>query len=780
MKIAIVGYHLFGIGGTSRSNINLITEFLAVPNVEITYYNTRKFTNRAVENFQKANPVIGEQIKYRHFSQLLDDAANDAYILTRENLFVLSKLIKKKFKQAIVVGEIHAPLPLIEPELELCKESIDVYRVATEKIKVDFLQKIGAYQGRVVAFPVSVNHIDYSLADELATHESKNLFIYSRFDETQKDISYSIKLIDYLVNYLGQKDFKLYINGSGPGETLYKNLAKYYRLQKNVFVNAKIPQDAIYLSTARYETFGYSISEAFTKGRKVMVYSGDDRVLEDIYGNFKTFGWLTKNIEKDAQYVLDYSQKSFGLVDFQADLAQALHYSIIENYGYRFIESVVKGTTVLTYEQTGERKEAIFNAIYAFDQLSRTNILSKSYNNLVERFPSIKQKLTQGSATHNLLKNVYHSVYKTKELSFEVRDDFAFIESFHGKSFSGDPKFMAITMKEQFPNMNFYVSSTNQLVDIEVLSYGFYPIRTGSPNYVKKFKQSRYVITNGNPLDKCGKQPGQKFIQTWHGFPLKKMVNDLEDVEQREEESTAFSPRMQKWDYLLTSSAFNSTLLQSAFNLAENKQLKVLEHGMPRNEYLKKYVHDEKEISRIHQKIFNRPFENQKYVLFCPTWRKGKRTEMTSLKLKEVIASLPKDYEIIVKLHPHEAYLRGKYANLDPRIHCFFNEVLDIQELFLLAEVLITDFSSAMFDFAHLNRKILILQEDAEDYNKQIGWYFDTEELLQIRGQHYSEEEIVKEILMPYEHDYNHLMVSELMNKDAINSSDFVIKDIVA
>lgn len=157
------------------------------------------------------------------------------------------------------------------------------------------------------------------------------------------------------------------------------------------------------------------------------------------------------------------------------------------------------------------------------------------------------------------------------------------------------------------------------------------------------------------------------------------MVADLENMQQREQELTEFIPRMKKWDYLLTSSAFHRDLLSSAFQLSKNKHLEILNLGTPKNSYLIENRESIQEKEKIHLKYLNKPWDkNKKYILFCPTWRKSEREEITSINLKEVISQLPEEYEIIVKLHPLEGSLRRQYSKLDKRIHCFFGLMSNI------------------------------------------------------------------------------------------------------
>ena len=134
-----------------------------------------------------------------------------------------------------------------------------------------------------------------------------------------------------------------------------------------------------------------------------------------------------------------------------------------------------------------------------------------------------------------------------------------------------------------------------------------------------------------------------------------------------------------------------------------------------------KFQTDE-EWRRLQRKYLFKEDTRKKYILYCPTWRNQKRSQVTSIDLKQLLGYLPNEYEIIVKLHPNESSLRPQYNNLDKRIHCFYNEFVDIQELYILSDIMITDYSSTIFDFAHLNKPILLLQEDTEDYKNSIGF----------------------------------------------------------
>ena len=97
-----------------------------------------------------------------------------------------------------------------------------------------------------------------------------------------------------------------------------------------------------------------------------------------------------------------------------------------------------------------------------------------------------------------------------------------FIESFHGKSFAGDPKYLALSLQEKKPGYYFFVSSINELVDQEIYSYGMIPVRLGSREYIQKFKTSKLIIINGNSLDKVGKSSKTNFSRNLAWISIKK------------------------------------------------------------------------------------------------------------------------------------------------------------------------------------------------------------------------------------------------------------------
>ena len=774
MKIGIIGFNIFGVGGTSRSNINLIQE-LQQEESDIVFFNTSSFSEEDVKELVDRES-LRKNVSFRKLNDILMGEALDSYILTRESLFVLARALKKTYPNSKIIGEVHAPIYNVEIGPDFAADAIDIYRVSTINTAKLLKQKIG--KNNVIPFSISIRHVLF--VKEIKNKPSKptNFFIFSRFDETSKDIAYAISLMRYLVKEKRMTNYKLFINGQGIARVLYKNLINAYGLNDNVFINYEPPTNYIYLSTSRAETFGYSIMEALGQGMPAILYPGDDGVLKEVYGNLKSVAWLTKDIKEDAQTVIRFIEEPWLNQEYQYDLQYIKTNCITEGYGHEYIDKVIKNDYSVNFNGDVNASE-IVNEIYSSHLGNQTlwgKIVKKGNRNRYFRRISQSKKIQKyTSKITNFLKksttNPGNSIIEET-----IKDNYIFIESFHGKNFSGDPKYIALAIKERYPDVKIFVSSVNQLVDMEIYQHHFTPIRTGSNKYVSTFRQSRLIIVNGNTLDKVGKREGQIFFQTWHGFPLKKMVADLENEKEKQTQLKAFLPRMMKWDYLLSSSSRNTRYITSAFQLEKNPNLKILEVGAPKNTYLIENNINSDEIERLHLKYFGTEPRGFKYVLYCPTWRQEKRDDLSALDLKKIINLLPINYHLIVKLHPNEAYLRRHYANLDSRIHCFYNDITDIQELYLLSETLITDYSSAMFDFAHTRKKIIVLQEDKQQYVQKVGWYFDLEDLTGLIGKSYSEEELVREIIEPEMDFYNEIICDVLMSNDTDSSTNELIE----
>ncbi|MGV3244940.1 CDP-glycerol glycerophosphotransferase family protein [Staphylococcus sp. 11261D007BR] len=759
MRVNILGFNIFAKGGTSRSNINLIKSMLAEGH-EVVYFNYQPFNEDDIVKFMVHENIINDKFTVCPFDNEKALSKGDYAIITRESFFKYAQNIKHFNKTITVVGEIHGPLTYLPTDFEKELKWIDAIRVSTPAIKKTFEEQYNVEN--VFSMYVNAEHIHMS---DKPSNTRRNILIKSRFEDNIKDISYAIRLMNYIVQNYQDLDVQLYIEGYGPSSMMYQNLVRYYQLENNVHINQKHPQNYIYMSTSPYETLGYSILEAIGEGNQALIYRGDDHVMEEIYSTLNGVAFLTKDLVEDAQTLIHCLDHKYTR-EMRAEDIELLHTSfLMPHYATVFLAKVDE--CVMTHK--GKSK---VRRVRKRKNLDKVDGYYLFYEKLKEKF--IFRQLLKNKAVKKLLKRMYHKVLTQK---VEVDDKTVFIESFHGSNFSGDPKYIALAIKEYLPDMTIFVSSKNSLVDMEIRHFGLIPVRFGSPQYMEAFKMSKYIFVNGNTWDKVGKHPEQIIVQTWHGFPLKKMVGTLNDVKEREKQLNVFLPRMMKWDYILTSSKMNKMLLKSAFKMDKNQKLACLSSGAPRNSYL--ITHNTStERLKIQLKYFNKCDETIRYILFCPTWRTNKRKSVSNIDLKKLMAYLPENIHVIVKLHPNESYLRTKYNHLDERIHSFYNELVDIQELYIISDWMITDYSSTIFDYAHLNRPIFLLTEDDETYNESIGFNFDIHQLGHFPVAPKNEATLAKQILMIQEIDYTNV-IQRLMNFDRKDSDKVVMDHVI-
>lgn len=252
---------------------------------------------------------------------------------------------------------------------------------------------------------------------------------------------------------------------------------------------------------------------------------------------------------------------------------------------------------------------------------------------------------------------------------------------------------------------------------------GVTPLEWHSKEWYEALARSRYVVTNVGLGDWYTKREGQTVVQTWHGTPLKKIGADLLGTPKANPAYIASLPhRFRQFDITVSPNAFSTPIMKRAF-CAEGE---VLESGYPRNDLF----HSPERValaSRV-RRTLGIP-EGKKVVLYAPTWRDDQRHggQRFKLDLQVDLAAaereLGSDHVFLFRKHP-------KILDAIPGAgEGFVYDVSgypDIAELYLLADVLITDYSSVLFDFAHSGRPMLFFTYDLEHYRDTLrGFYFD-------------------------------------------------------
>lgn len=231
-------------------------------------------------------------------------------------------------------------------------------------------------------------------------------------------------------------------------------------------------------------------------------------------------------------------------------------------------------------------------------------------------------------------------------------------------------------------------------------------------------RQPKYIV----------KRPGCTYIQTWHGTPLKKLALDMDTVFMAGEKGIDnykknFYDNAQTWDYLISQNHFSTEIFRRAFAFGKE----MLEIGYPRNDVLFAKNND-RDITEL-KKQLGLPLD-KKIILYAPTWRdnefygKGKYKFNPPMDFNLLRDSLGKDTVMIVKYH----YLVMDQIDWTPYKGFIYSCDLsfDIADLYLVSDMMITDYSSVMFDYSLLKRPMLFFCYDLEEYKDTLrGFYFD-------------------------------------------------------
>jgi CDP-glycerol glycerophosphotransferase len=227
--------------------------------------------------------------------------------------------------------------------------------------------------------------------------------------------------------------------------------------------------------------------------------------------------------------------------------------------------------------------------------------------------------------------------------------------------------------------------------------------------------RAKYFVNNVGWPAEVVKRPGQIHVQTFHGTPLKTMGLDLRKahVASRRMNFDRLVERAAKWDFIVSSNPFSSEI----WRRVTPGSYETLEVGYPRNDVLVNAT--EGDVERIRAELGIPP--GAQTILFAPTHREYRDHYVLTADVERFAAELGEDFVVMVRAHYFYADQAREYGGrvLDVSDHP------SVEELCLAADVLVTDYSSIMFDYAVLDRPIVIHAPDWEEYRRLRGTYFD-------------------------------------------------------
>ena len=342
----------------------------------------------------------------------------------------------------------------------------------------------------------------------------------------------------------------------------------------------------------------------------------------------------------------------------------------------------------------------------------------------VERFEYDRIFLESGGVLDADLRGAYRQrlmrdVYTPEQRKLPLREAVLY-NSFGGKQFSDSPRAVYEELKRRGVELEHIAMVHDQQVNLPA---GVRGVEWGSREWYEALARSRYIVTNGGIREWFVRREGQVVVQTWHGTPLKRIGADLLGTPKANLAYIASLPqRSRQYSMFITPNSFTTPIMTKSFRL----ECEVLEAGYPRNDVF--HAPDRVERAAAVREKLGIPAK-KKVVLYAPTWRDDQRYGGRRFKLDNHIdvdaarKKLGDDHVLLYRKH-HKVL-----DSIPGAGQGFVWDVTyypDIADLYLIADVLITDYSSVLFDYAHSGRPMLFFTYDLEHYRDTLrGFYFD-------------------------------------------------------
>ncbi|WP_217136035.1 bifunctional glycosyltransferase/CDP-glycerol:glycerophosphate glycerophosphotransferase [Leucobacter chinensis] len=312
-----------------------------------------------------------------------------------------------------------------------------------------------------------------------------------------------------------------------------------------------------------------------------------------------------------------------------------------------------------------------------------------------------------------------------QEAHFEPIENSVFFQSYLGEQATDSALALHKELRKTFRDMKLYWGVIDETVQ---LPEGAIPVLRYSREWFEVISRAQYLVNNVYFFTWFRKREYQTYIQTWHGTPLKKIGRSYWEDQQRSEFwIRTMEEQAAGWDYLISPSRFASEKLVHEFRFKGQ----LLEVGYPRNDVLT--LPDDQDTRAIRQRL-GIP-DGKRIVMYAPTWRDNKSARgweaeiVTFLDLDKFSSELGDDVVILMRGHGHNARAGSKTDETETVIDVTYYP--EINDLYRVADLVITDYSSVMFDYAVTKKPMVFFAPDLEQYGEGVrGFYLDYEDLI--------------------------------------------------
>ena len=323
------------------------------------------------------------------------------------------------------------------------------------------------------------------------------------------------------------------------------------------------------------------------------------------------------------------------------------------------------------------------------------------------------KKLINASKTYLYQQPLYHKYYH----QLPILPNVILIESTHGRHISGHLFYLLKELEGNYPQFKLYVAG-QQVKEIKsfLSKQNFQQVQVVkhlSRRYLQLLASAEYLLNDTSFYSFFIKKSGQKYFNFWHGTPLKALGKDVEQVTAGANVQRNFYMT----DAIIVSNTRTKEVLADTHGLNGIYQGQMLIAPSPRNSILL----DPEKRDTVRQQL---KISHQKIVFYMPTWRGTvNQINNTAPKVLEDLRILSKGLtggeQLYVKLHPFEGEIDlSEFKHIHPMPADY-----ELYEFLTAVDVLITDYSSIIYDFLLVNRPIILYTYDQEEYLSSRRFY---------------------------------------------------------
>ncbi|MGW2637206.1 bifunctional glycosyltransferase/CDP-glycerol:glycerophosphate glycerophosphotransferase [Streptomyces sp. NPDC001348] len=298
------------------------------------------------------------------------------------------------------------------------------------------------------------------------------------------------------------------------------------------------------------------------------------------------------------------------------------------------------------------------------------------------------------------------------QLRLPLRADRALFAAHHGRGHGGDPGALEAAFRTHAPHIRTAWITRPEYQ--HTVPPGPRRVRPGTAAYWTALARSKYLVTDAAFDRRLVKRRGQVFVQTQQGTPLGHMGLDLQErpAAARDTDFEELLEEVDKWDYVLSANRHTTLTRERVLP----GRYTTLEYGRPRNDVFQRAT--TADVTRLRESL-GVP-HGSVAILYAPAHRDYRRTQHPVLDLERILRRLGPRHVILARTPHRDAGRPGESGRIiDVGDHP------STEQLCLASDVLLTDYASIMFDYANLDRPIVVHTEDWEAYDAARGTYFD-------------------------------------------------------